>query len=233
MHIGVIGGTGMIGSRVVTEAVDRGHRVTAYSRDASAIHDGRDNVEWKEVDVTDSENLRAVIAGLDLLVSAFGPGNTAADPERAVALGIADPGIYVRVAHALTIALCDFPRIRLIVVGGAASLEMEPGLVFQDSDELLHAAIDSFGLPPDYAAAMRGHGDALNVFRTSNRLWTYLSPAIETAPGERTGRYRSGGDQPVTDAEGRSRISAEDLAVAVLDEAEIPRYIQRRFTIGY
>ena len=80
---------------------------------------------------------------------------------------------------------------------------------------------------------MRGHGDALNVLRTSNRLWTYFSPAIEIAPGERTGRFRIGGDQPVMDADGRSRISAEDAAIALIDEAELPRFVQRRFTIGY
>lgn len=233
MHIGVIGGTGMIGSGIVTEALDRGHRVTGYSRHASLVDDRRDKVEWKDLDTTDSDSIRSVLADLDVLVSAFGPGNTTVDPEQAVALGIADPGIYVRAARALTIALRRFPRMRLIVVGGAASLEVEPGVVFQDSDELLHAATDRFGLPRGYAAVMRAHGDALDVFRTSNRMWTYLSPAIETEPGERTGRYRTGSDQPVTDDEGRSRISTQDVAVAVLDEVEIPRYVQRRFTIGY
>ena len=69
--------------------------------------------------------------------------------------------------------------------------------------------------------------------RTSSRLRTYFSPAAETDPGERTGRFRTGGDQPVMDADGRSRISAEDAAVALIDEAELPRFIQRRFTIGY
>ncbi|MFJ9139427.1 hypothetical protein OG458_40830 [Streptomyces sp. NBC_01281] len=79
---------------------------------------------------------------------------------------------------------------------------------------------------------VRGHRDALNVLRTSNRLWTF-SPAEEIAPGERTSRFRLGGDQPVLDADGRSRISAEDAAVALVDEAELPRFVQRRFTIGY
>jgi uncharacterized protein len=80
---------------------------------------------------------------------------------------------------------------------------------------------------------MRGHGDALNLFRTSNRLWTYFSPAVEIAPGDRTGRFRTGGDQPVMDAAGRSRISAGDATVALIDEAELPRFVQRRFTVGY
>jgi putative NADH-flavin reductase len=233
MQIGVIGATGTIGSRIVTEALDRGHQVTAFSRDISGVQDNRANIRWRNVDATDAGGLAAVLPGLDVLISAFGAGNAANDPADAVARAIADSGSYARAAAALLTALESRPRLRLIVVGGAASLEVKPGLVFANSDELLNAAIDGFGLPREYAAAMRGHGDALNLYRTSNRLWTYLSPAVEIAPGERTGRFRIGGDQPVLDAEGRSRISAEDAAVAVLDEVEVPRFVQRRFTVGY
>ena len=233
MQIGVIGATGTIGNRVVGEALSRGHRVTAFSRDAAQIADRRENITWKSLDVTDAAGIAAVLPGLDVLISGFGPGNTARDPADAVARAIADPGVYVRAATALLSALDICPRTRLIVIGGAASLEVRPGLVFTDSGELIDQALDQFGLPREYAAAMRGHGDALKVFRTSNRLWTYFSPAIEIAPGERTGRFRIGGDQPVTDADGRSRISAEDAAIAVIDEAELPRFVQRRFTIGY
>lgn len=80
---------------------------------------------------------------------------------------------------------------------------------------------------------MRGHRDALDVLRLSNRRWTYFSPAKEIFPGRRTGRFRLGDDQLVVDADGRSRISMEDAAVALVDEVELPRYVQRRFTIGY
>lgn len=233
MQIGVIGATGTIGSRVVSEALSRGHHVTAFSRDASQIQDGRENITWNSLDVTDAEGIAAILSGLDVLVSAFGPGNTAKDPADAVARAIADPKVYVRAATALLAALDSHPRVRLIVIGGAASLEIRPGLVFTDSGELIDQALDQFGLPREYAAAMRGHGDALNIYRTSNRLWTYFSPAIDIVPGERTGRFRIGGDQPVMDADGRSRISAEDAAVAIIDEAELPRFVQRRFTIGY
>jgi putative NADH-flavin reductase len=233
MQIGVVGATGTIGSRIVSEALDRGHQVTAFSRDVSGIQDRRENLRWRNLDVTDAAAIAGELPGLDVLVSAFGVGNAASDPADAVARAIADPGSYARVATALLTALESHPRLRLIVVGGAASLEVRPGLVFADSDELLNTTIDSFGLPREYAAVMRGHGDALNLFRTSNRLWTYLSPAVEIAPGERTRRFRIGGDQPVLDADGRSRISAEDAAVAVLDEVELPRFVQRRFTVGY
>ena len=233
MQIGIIGATGTIGSRIVAEALSRGHRVTAFSRDATKIGDSRENVTWKSIDILDATRISAALPGLDVLISAFGPGNGARDVAGSLALAIADPEAYARAATALLAALDSHPRTRLIVIGGAASLEVRPGLVFTDSGELIDQALDQFGLPREYAAVMRGHGDALGILRASNRLWTYFSPAIEIAPGERTGRFRVGADKPVLDAEGRSRISAEDAAIAVIDEAELPRFVQRRFTIGY
>ncbi|MFJ6088323.1 NAD(P)-dependent oxidoreductase [Streptomyces sp. NPDC092369] len=233
MHIGVIGATGGIGSRVVTEALDRGHHVTAFSRDTTRIDDDRKNIVWKSVDVLDANAVAAVIAGLDVLISGFQPGNAAKDIADTVARSIADPTVYATAARALLKALHSHPRTRLIVIGGAGSLEIAPGVARADSDELLHETLDQIGLPRAYAAAVRGHRDALNVLRTSNRLWTYFSPAEDIAPGERTDRFRIGGDQPVLDAEGRSRISMEDAAIALVDEAELPRFVQRRFTIGY
>jgi uncharacterized protein len=233
MHIGVIGASGTIGSRVVSEALGRGHRVTAFSRDATRIQDNRENITWASVDVLDAASITAVLPGLDVLISGFQPGNAAKDIADTVALSIADPTVYAQAATALLTALESHPRTRLIVIGGAGSLEIKPGLVRADSAELLHETLDQIGLPREYAAAVRGHRDALNTLRTSNRLWTYFSPAEDIAPGERTGRFRIGGDQPVLDADGRSRISVEDAAVALVDEAELPRFLQRRFTIGY
>ncbi|MFF5897221.1 NAD(P)-dependent oxidoreductase [Streptomyces argenteolus] len=235
MRIGVIGATGTIGSQVVAEALDRGHLVQAFSRDASQVksNERRDGVSWASVDVLDPASIAAALPGLDVLISGFQPGNAAHDIADTLRRSIADPTVYATAARALLKALESHPRTRLIVIGGAGSLEVEPGVVRADSDELLHATLDQVGLPREYAAAVRGHRDALNVLRTSNRLWTYFSPAEDIAPGERTGRFRIGGDQPVVDADGRSRISVEDAAVALIDEAELPRFVQRRFTIGY
>ncbi|MFJ7305665.1 NAD(P)-dependent oxidoreductase [Streptomyces sp. NPDC099088] len=233
MHIGVIGASGTIGSRVTTEALERGHHVTAFTRDATQIREDRDNIIWKGLDVCDADGIAAVLPGLDVLISAFQPGNAAHDMAATVERSVADPTVFATAARALLKALESHPRIRLIVIGGAGSLEVEPGLILADSDEHLHPSLDQLGLPRTYAAVVRGHRDALNVLRTSNRLWTYFSPAEDIAPGERTGRFRLGGDQPVLDAGGRSRISAEDAAVALVDEAELPRFVQRRFTIGY
>ncbi|MGY0060796.1 NAD(P)-dependent oxidoreductase [Streptomyces sp. LZ34] len=233
MRMGIIGATGNIGQRVVTEALDRGHDVTAFTRDASRIEEDRANVVWKSVDVLDADGVAAALPGLDVLISGFQPGNAAQDMADTVRRSIADPTVYATAAKALLKALESRPRTRLIVIGGAGSLEIRPGVTRADSAEELYEALDSLGLPREYAAAVRGHRDALNVLRASNRLWTYFSPAEEIAPGERTGRFRLGGDQPVLDAEGRSRISIEDAAVALVDEAELPQFVQRRFTIGY
>ncbi|MFF2659623.1 NAD(P)-dependent oxidoreductase [Kitasatospora sp. NPDC058032] len=233
MHIGIIGATGTIGSRIVTEALGRGHRVSAFSRDASAVTDRRENLSWASVDVLDPAAVAAVLPGLDVLISGFQPGNAAKDFADTVRRSIADPTVYATAARSLLKALDSHPRTRLIVIGGAGSLEIEPGVVRADHDELLHAALDELGLPREYAAAVRGHREALDVLRLSNRLWTYFSPAERIGPGERTGRFRIGGDQVVLDADGLSRISAEDAAVALVDEAELPRFVQRRFTVGY
>ncbi|MFE7595278.1 NAD(P)-dependent oxidoreductase [Kitasatospora sp. NPDC057512] len=233
MHIGVIGATGGIGSRVVTEALRRGHLVSAFGRDTSQVEETRENITWADVDVLDAASIAAVLPGLDVLISGFQPGNAAKDFADTVRRSIADPTVYATAARALLTALESHPRTRLIVIGGAGSLEVEPGVVRADHDELIHESLDALGLPREYAAAVRGHRDALTVLRTSNRLWTYFSPAEDIAPGERTGRFRTGGDQPVLDADGRSRISVEDAAVALVDEAELPRFVQRRFTVGY
>ncbi|MER5709690.1 NAD(P)H-binding protein [Streptomyces sp. NPDC042898] len=235
MRIGVIGATGTIGSRVVAEALARGHDIRAFGRDTTgaAAAETRENITWTSLDVLDSEGIAAVLPGLDVLISAFQPGNAARDLADTIERSIADAGVYATAARALLKALETHPRTRLIVIGGAGSLESEPGVVLADTEERLHETLDSVGLPRAYAAAVRGHRDALNVLRTSNRRWTYFSPAEDIAPGERTGRFRIGEDQPVRDAEGRSRVSAEDAAVALVDEAELPRFVQRRFTIGY
>lgn len=233
MNIGIIGATGNIGQRILAEALSRGHYVTAFTRDRSRISKGRENVSWKNINVLDSDSIAAVIVSLDVLVSTYQPGNAAQDFNDVVEQSIRNPETYVTAARALLQALQQYPRLRLIVVGGAGSLEIKPGVTRADSPDDLRASLKQLGLPEAYEVAVRGHRDALNVYRTSNRLWTYLSPAEQIYPGERTGRFRLGGDQPVTDAKGESRISFEDFAVALIDEVELPQHVQRRFTVGY
>jgi putative NADH-flavin reductase len=193
----------------------------------------RNGVTWKAVDVFDVGRLVEVIDGLDVLVSTYQPGNGAQDIKDTLEQSIQNPGLYVAAAKALLTAMQKYPALRLIVVGGAGSLEIRPGVTRADSPEELRETLRSLGLPEAYEAAVRGHRDALNTYRLSNRLWTYLSPAEHIYPGERTARFRLGGDRPVVDVNGQSRISYEDAAVAIIDEAELPRHVQRRFTIGY
>ncbi|MGV9668922.1 NAD(P)-dependent oxidoreductase [Nocardia niigatensis] len=233
MFIGIIGATGNIGQRLVGEALARGHRVKAFTRDTARATTTHENLTWIALDVFDSDAVAAQLPGLDVLISCYQPGNAAADFEDTVNQSIADPTVYATVARTLLRALDTHPRTRLLVVGGAGSLEYAPGQVTADNDERLHASLDRLGLPRGYAAAVRGHRDALTLLRTSNRRWTYLSPAEQIGPGQRTARYRIGGDQPVLDSDGHSRISFEDTAVALIDEIETPRFVQRRFTIGY
>ena len=112
---------------------------------------------------------------------------------------------------------------RLVVVGGAGSLEVAPGVQLVDT--------------PEFPAAWKGialaHRDALAVYRGAALDWTYISPAALIGPGERTGQYRTGTDQLLTDKEGESRISVEDFAVAFVDEIENQRFARQRMTVAY
>lgn len=233
MHIGIIGATGNIGQRVLAEAVSRGHQVRAFTQDASRFPKAPGEVDWRTIDIFDVESLINGMKGLNVLVSTYQPGNAARDFNDTVARSIQDPTVYATAARTLLRAMESHLRLRLIVVGGAGSLEVRPGLTRADSPEDLRKSMKLLGLPEAYASAVRGHRDALNVLRLSNRLWTYFSPAEEIYAGERTDRFRVGGDQPILDADGRNRISFEDAAVAIVDEAELPAHVQRRFTVGY
>lgn len=233
MRIGIIGASGNIGSRVLAEARGRGHDVIAFTRQGAAGRPKQDSVEWRDLDIFDIEGVTRAIQHLDVLVSSYHPGNSAKDVVDAIRQAIADPTVYARAAKVMLTALESRPATRLIVVGGAANLEIAPGKATDDDELRLREVLKSLGVPEDYVVAARGHRDALHALRTSNRRWTYATPPAEIRAGERTGRFRVGGDQLLFDAAGRSWISYEDFAVAILDEIEWPRHIQGRFTVGY
>lgn len=115
--------------------------------------------------------------------------------------------------------------MRLLVVGGAGSLFVAPG----------QQLVDSPAFPAEWKSGALAASELLNRLRadTSTLDWSFVSPAIHLEPGERSGHYRLGGEQPVVDAEGHSRISAADLAVAIVDEVETPRHRRQRFTAAY
>jgi hypothetical protein len=210
----VFGASGRIGSRVVREALNRGHQVTAVVREPATLADRPGDFRVITGGVFDPATVTEAVAGQDVVVLAVGGAGASGDTD-----------MYVRAGHALVDAvrgLGDPPRI--IVVGGAGTLEAAPGVRLLDSD----------GFPDAYRPEAEAGARSLDFFRTVTDVpWTYLSPAAEIAPGERTGRYRTGADQPVVADGGESHISMEDYAVALVDEIEDPKYAGRRFTVGY
>jgi len=227
MEIGVLGATGTIGGRVVAEAVDRGHHVTAFTRSAARIPAEPGTVRWTVTDPRDSARLATDLVGLDVLVNATNAGVGVPDT-------IANADAFPAIARALLTAMEALPRLRLIVIGGAGSLEVAPGRRVMDVERFAENLPAALGVPVEYVEAVRAGGEALDIYRLSNRNWTYVSPSAGLVqPGKRTGRFRIGGDQLLVTEDGTSDISADDLAVAVLDETEQPRFVQRRFTVGY
>ncbi len=211
MKIALYGATGMIGQRILAEAVSRGHEVTAIVRNPEKIA-ANPKVAARKGDITDAADVAEAVKGHDAVVSAYGPP-------------FDQPELYTTVARALIEALPKAGVKRLLVVGGAGSLEVAPGVQLVDTPEF----------PAAWKAPALGHRDSLNVIRDeANDLdWSYLSPAAIIEPGERTGKFRLGKDQLVTDDKGESHISAEDFAIAVLDELESPNHIRSRFTLAY
>jgi uncharacterized protein len=111
------------------------------------------------------------------------------------------------------------------VVGGAGSLEVAPGKQLVDVD----------GFPAEYKPVALAHRAALDSeLRPASDLdWTFFAPAAMIAPGERTGTFRTGAGALISDAEGNSRISAEDYAVAFVDAIEQGRFVREVATVAY
>ncbi|RSO05792.1 3-beta hydroxysteroid dehydrogenase [Streptomyces sp. WAC 06783] len=213
--IAIFGANGTIGSRVLDEALRRGHQVTAVVRDPAKITKADPNLTVTTGDILDPASVAAAAQGQDVLVSAVGGGD--------------GPGHIATIKPAAESLVAGLRTLgeaapRLISVGGAGSLRTPDGKQVWDAE----------GLPEFLLQIMHAHGDALDFYRTVTDVrWTNLSPAGLIEPGERTGTYRTALDDLVTDADGTSRISAEDYAVALLDEVEKPQHIGERFTVGY
>lgn len=214
LEIAIIGGTGTIGSRIVREALDRGHRVTLVARDPARVALAHERLAAAQGDVLDSEGLARLLAGKDVAISAVGTAR-AQSP---------DYELYRRAAESLVAALRGLGEAapRLIVVGGVGSLRDADGRLLLER------------VPENRRPEHLGQKAALDYYRgVTDVKWTYVSPPGRIAPGERTGRYRLGTDELLRDASGDSRISMEDYAVALLDEAERPQHLGRRFTVAY
>ncbi|MFD7664344.1 NAD(P)-dependent oxidoreductase [Streptomyces sp. NPDC059788] len=213
--IAIFGANGTIGSRVLDEALRRGHQVTAVVRDPAKITKTDPNLTVTTGDILDPASVATAAEGQDVLVSAVGGGD---GPGHIATI---EPAAQSLVAGLRTLGEA---APRLVTVGGAGSLRTPDG----------KQVWDAAGLPEFLLQIMHAHGDALDFYRTVTDVrWTNVSPAALIEPGERTGAYRTALEDLIADAEGVSRISAEDYAVALLDEIEKPQHIGERFTVGY
>jgi uncharacterized protein len=208
MNVVLFGATGMLGSRILKELVARGHSVTAVVRNPSKVPT-EPGVQAVEGDILNPAAVAKIVKGADAVISAYSPGSNAA--------------VIVDATKSLIAALKAAGVKRLIEVGGAGSLFVAPGV----------RVVDTPGFHEEWKPIALAHGDALEVIRTADLDWTYFSPAALIQPGERTGKFRLGEDNLVVDEQGNSRISAEDYAIALVDELERPKHIRKRFTIGY
>jgi putative NADH-flavin reductase len=202
MKIALIGATGRVGSRLATELLSRGHDVAGI-----ALHvpkDARAGITILQADATKPDSLAPRLVDHDVVISA---ARFVTSDSDALISAVKTAGVK-----------------RLLVVGGAGSLEIAPGKALLDTD----------GFPDAFKAEATAGARFLERLRAEPDLdWTFLSPSADFAPGERTGHFRLGGDQLLRDAQGQSRISMEDFAIAMVDEIERPAHSRQRFTVGY
>lgn len=208
MKIGIIGATGKAGGFIMREALLRGHQVTAIVRDASKLTEKRAAVLEKAIGELAAEDLQE----FDVVVNAFG-----VPPEKAQ--------MHVEAGRVLIGAMKKVPNTRLIVVGGAGSLFVDEARTTQ--------LIDTPEFPDNFKAIAAGQAQNLADLEASEGVkWTFLSPAAFFDPnGGRTGRYQIGEDSITFNSKGKSYVSYPDYAVALLDEIEHPRHINKRFTV--
>lgn len=203
MKVALIGATGNVGLRLLAELLRRGHEVTGIARHTEKLQP-QPGLTAERGDVNDEEGLAHLLAGHDAVVSA-------------VTFASVNPRTLIDAVKKAGVG-------RLLVVGGAGSLEVAPGVQVVDT--------------PDFPEAWKGEAQAgrdfLNALLNEGELeWTFLSPSALFVPGERTGKFRIGADQLLVGENGESKISMEDYAIAMVDELETPRHSRRRFTVGY
>jgi putative NADH-flavin reductase len=213
MKIVLLGATGFVGSALLKEALDRGHIVTAIARHPETLA-LRERLTVKAGDVFDSSALATLLTGHEAVISAFNPGWR-------------NPNLYDdqrRGTSAIIAAVKQAGIRRVLWVGGAGGLEVKPGV----------RVVDDPNLPDWIRPGSLATIDALEQLRKEPELeWSFLAPSAEMKPGSRTGKYRLGGDDLLVDANGKSHISVEDFAAAMIDELEHPAHVRHRFTVGY
>ena len=217
MKIVLYGATGRAGSRILTELLGRSHEVVAVVRDPDKL-DPNDGLTVQQGDLSGVEAIAEAIGGAQAVVSAYGPPADKTDQL---------PDVTKREIAAVqqVSQQANSPENapRLIVVGGAGSLEVAPGVTLESAKDF----------PAAWKPIAQAHEKALELLQASSIDWTYLSPSAFFEPGKRTGKFRLGQDQLLTAPDGKSWISMEDYAIALVDELEQPQHRRQRFTVGY
>jgi uncharacterized protein len=220
MKIVLYGATGRAGSRILTELLARRHAVVAVVRnldeDPDRLAPNR-SLTVVEGDLSSVEEIAERIGGAQVVVSAYGP--PAEKSEELIGVTKREIAAVQQVSQLASSGHAP----RLVVVGGAASLEVAPGVTLESTKDF----------PAEFRPIAQAHGKALELLRASSIDWTYLSPSAFFEPGPRTGKFRLGQDELLTAADGKSWISMEDYAIALVDELEQPQHRRQRFTVGY
>jgi len=216
MKIALIGATGFVGTAVLAELLQRDHLVTALVRNPAKLAP-RPMLVAQALDATDADAVAAAVRGHDAVISAFNPGWDVPDlyaqfmkGSAAIDAGVEKSGVK-----------------RLLVVGGAGSLFVAPDVQMVDTPEFANH------VPPNIIPGAKAARDALTALRGNTALdWTFLSPPALLAPGERTGKYRIGGEDLLMAGPAPAGISVADMAVAIVDEIEKPKHVKARFTVA-
>jgi putative NADH-flavin reductase len=212
MKIAVIGATGFVGPELVKEGLLRGHEITAIARNTDKVKKEA-GITPVAADVYDVNALASALSNHDAVINSFNAGWT-------------NPNLYndfLQGSRNIQEATKKAKVKRFISIGGAGSL-------FIDGKQL----VDSPDFPKEYYPGASSARDYLTELRKEKDLdWTFVSPAINLHPGERTGQFRLGTESPVFDTEGKSNISTADLAVAIFNELENNQFVKARFTLGY
>lgn len=214
MKILLIGATGNIGQRILKEALDKGYEVTAAQRNPEALEVRHPHLTVIKGDLLNENELPSLLSGYDLVISAIS------------AAGRSTPEQFKKANQNLIAALQGWPDQRVIIVGGAGNTEVTPGV------KVVHSAIMDT-LPEEWKPDIYAHADVLDFYKASELNWTYFSPARDVVAGERTGEYRLGTTNMIIDADGESKISYEDYAVALVEEIENKQFVKQQFSIGY
>ena len=209
MNVSLYGATGKAGARILKELLARGHQITAIVRDPAKLRP-QPGLTVRQGDLTDIAQIAEAVRGTSAVISAYGPG-------------LNSPGDLMGATQHLVAGIEQAGVKRLLMVGGAGSLEITPGVQL----------IDSGYLPEEWKPIALAHRDALEILRASDLDWTSLCPAAYFEPGQRTGVFRLGKDNLVANEKGESRISMEDYAIAMVDELENHTHPRQRFSVGY